>query len=586
MGNSIYNPVSLEVGNLLKDVQTGKIGLPDLQRPFVWQNSKVRDLLDSMLRGYPVGYVMLWESPGDAPQKKGSIGTNAKTYDSPKELVIDGQQRLTALLACMHGIPVRDKGFKERRIRIAYDPVARAFKNADASTDRDPKYVPDVSEVFSAKREDRLGAYRRAFIKALDESNGRKGEPPCSEDAVENGLNALLGLERYLLPTLEISEYADEETVSEIFVRVNSQGQTLKQDDFIMTLLSVYEPEMRRRIERFCEQSRTPSSGTSYNALVELSPSLIIRAVVGVGFKRGRMKYAYQILRGKDLKTKETSPETRAENFETFGRALDLVLDLNNWHDFVNTLAGAGYVCSEQVSSANTVAFCYAFYLIGKYEFGLKPLEVKRLAKRWFSACSLAGIYVGSFESAFERQLTDISKLEGSEAFAAYFERALESIMTDDFFRITLPESLNVSGTNGPSWYGFLAAQVVLGAKALFDSAPLQSLLLTGSSGTKKAYEKHHIFPDNYLRQRGQNADRGNRAIFTLVDYQNNIYISDDAPSDYVVKYKEKMGDTEYERCCREHALPVGFEHLDYEEFLRRRRVLMAELVRRAFENL
>ena len=76
-------------------------------------------------------------------------------------------------------------------------------------------------------------------------SECQKGEPELDdggEDAVESGLNALLGLERYLLPTLEISESADEEIVSDIFVRVNSQGQALKQDDFIMTLLSVYEP--------------------------------------------------------------------------------------------------------------------------------------------------------------------------------------------------------------------------------------------------------------------------------------------------------------------------------------------------------
>lgn len=70
MGNSIYKPVSLEVGNILKGVQTGKIGLPDLQHPFVWKNDKVRQLLDSMLRGYPIGYIMLWESPADYSEKK------------------------------------------------------------------------------------------------------------------------------------------------------------------------------------------------------------------------------------------------------------------------------------------------------------------------------------------------------------------------------------------------------------------------------------------------------------------------------------------------------------------------------------
>lgn len=171
MSTSIYKPVSLEVGNILKDMQTGKIGLPDLQRPFVWGNDKVRDLLDSMLNGFPIGYIMLWESPIDEPGKKSAIGTNQKTYDVPKELVIDGRQRLTALIAAFYGIPVKDKSYKNREIRIAYNPVTRVFKNADASTDRDPGYVSNVAEVFESKRNDRISTLRRGFVSALNESN-------------------------------------------------------------------------------------------------------------------------------------------------------------------------------------------------------------------------------------------------------------------------------------------------------------------------------------------------------------------------------------------------------------------------------
>ena len=589
MPNSIYNPISLEVGNILKDVQTGKIGLPDLQRPFVWGNDKVRDLLDSMLRGYPIGYVMLWDSPSDDAGKRSVIGSNQKVYAVPKSLVIDGQQRLTALLSSLYGVPVRDKNFRERTVKIAYDPIARSFKNADASTERDSRYVPDVSEAFAANHDNKLSVYRKAFIKRLNEANAKKGEPELDdggEDAVESGLNALLGLERYLLPTLEISESADEEIVSDIFVRVNSQGQALKQDDFIMTLLSVYEPAMRERIEGFCAMSHSPAKGTSYNPLMTLSPTHIIRTTVGVGFKRGRLRYAYQILRGRDLKTKETTPETRAENFATFGRALDLVLDLNNWHAFINTLAEAGYVCSDQVGSGNALMFCYAFYLIGRYEFDIEPLAVRRLVRRWYFAAAITGLYVGSFESEFEQQLNDVSRLDTADEFQAYFDRRLAATMTDDYFSITLPSSLDANEATGPTWWGFVAAQVVLGAKALFSTAPLSQLLLTGSSGSKKALDKHHLFPDNYLKAKGYLSQRSNRGNFTLVDYQNNIYISDDAPNEYVRRYRAALGEDEYRRNCEEHALPVGFEDLDYEEFLGKRRQLMGELVKGAYERL
>lgn len=167
MANSIYNPITLEVGNVLKDVITGKIGLPDLQRPFVWKNDKVRDLLDSMLKGYPIGYVMLWEPPADDVSKKSQIGDNEKVYAVPKELVIDGQQRLTALLAVFYGVEVRDSSFGSRPIRIAYNPVTAEFKVADASTDRDPRFVSCVSDVFGANRENAFSSYRRAFILSL-----------------------------------------------------------------------------------------------------------------------------------------------------------------------------------------------------------------------------------------------------------------------------------------------------------------------------------------------------------------------------------------------------------------------------------
>ena len=589
MPGSIYSPITPEVGTVLNDVMLGRIGLPDLQRPFVWKNDKVRDLLDSMLRGYPIGYIMLWESPGEMDDKKTVIGSNSKTYTAPKELVIDGQQRLTALLSAFYAVPVRDKSYKERVIRIAYDPYARTFKVADAATDRDPRYVSAVSEVFKAYKDNTFYEYCDSFFDALNESNEKKGEPAITSEErnkIRRGFDDLIALEHYLVPTLNISYQADEEMVAEIFVRVNSKGQALGQDDFIMTLLSVYEPEMRERIEEFCAKSHVPAQGTSYNPLIVVSPTHVIRATVGVGFKRGRLRYAYQILRGRNLQTKETSAETRIENFEKFGKALNQVLDLNNWHAYINILAQAGYINSSQVTSANALFFCYAFYIIGKYEFNMDTIPLQKLTRRWFYASALTAFYVGSFESDFERQLNDVAALGTADEFVAYFEREIAALLTDDFFRVTLPQNYDANEATGPSWQGFVAAQIVLGVKGLFSTAPLAQLLTLGSSGKKKALDKHHLFPDNYLKEQGYFANRSNRANFTYVDYQNNIYISDDPPSEYVGRYRKDLGEEEYLRSCREHALPFGFESMDYEEFLAQRRVLMAQLVKDGFEKL
>ena len=97
----IFSNTTLTVNQLIEKIDTGELGLPELQRPFIWKDSKVRDLFDSMMRGYPIGYLMLWECP--SLDKKKSIGVDAHSYDSPKEVIIDGQQRVTSLYAVMKG---------------------------------------------------------------------------------------------------------------------------------------------------------------------------------------------------------------------------------------------------------------------------------------------------------------------------------------------------------------------------------------------------------------------------------------------------------------------------------------------------
>ena len=121
MGQELFERIDRKVSNLLDDVKSGRIGLPDLQRPFVWKDAKVRDLFDSMMKGFPIGYVMLWESPSNYKNTK-SIGLGNKTFSRPDDLVIDGQQRLTSLLAAITGIKVLDNNFEQRRIKICYDP--------------------------------------------------------------------------------------------------------------------------------------------------------------------------------------------------------------------------------------------------------------------------------------------------------------------------------------------------------------------------------------------------------------------------------------------------------------------------------
>lgn len=419
MGKELFKNIPSKVGDLVKDVRNGRIGLPDLQRPFVWRDNKVRELFDSMLKGYPIGYIMLWESPVDYESKKSAIGDNSKTYEEPKELVIDGQQRLTALVAAMYAVKVKDKNFADREIKISYNPLTREFAVWSQAYEKDTEWISRISDVFLAKEDNSISSLRRHFIKEANEGRGKKELPLLTdeeEDRIEDNINALLNLSDYSLPTLEISYTADEEDVADIFVRVNSGGQSLTENNFIQTLISVYENETSNKINAFAAASRVPAANTSYNTLLAIEPSHLIRMAVGVGFKRARLRYAYMLLRGKNLETGKFSDEVRHENLQIFKGALDKVMNLNNWHSFINIVAEAGYISDKLIASSNAIVFSYVLYLIAKYDYKLDAAQLKKCTSKWFFMSTITYFYTGSTESEVEKQFADLRDVHIIEA--------------------------------------------------------------------------------------------------------------------------------------------------------------------------
>ena len=591
MGKELFKNIPSKVGDLVKDVRNGRIGLPDLQRPFVWKDNKVRELFDSMLKGYPIGYIMLWESPSDYESKKSSIGDNQKTYDEPKELVIDGQQRLTALVAAMYGINVKDKNFTDREIKISYNPLTREFAVWSQAYERDSEWISRISDVFLAKEDNSISSLRRHFIKEVNEGRTKKGIELLTdeeEDLIEDNINALLNLSDYSLPTLEINYSADEEDVADIFVRVNSGGQSLTENNFIQTLISVYENETSDKINDFASKSRIPAENTSYNTLLAIEPAHLIRMAVGVGFKRARLRYAYMLLRGKNLETGKFSDEERTENLRIFKDALDKVMNMNNWHGFINIVSEAGYISDKLIASSNAVVFSYVLYLIAKYDYKLDAAQLKKCISKWFFMSTITYFYTGSTESEVEKQFADLRDIHTASEFIAYIDNVIETHFTDDYFNLTLPSELNSAAAISPAWYGYIASQIVLNTPMLFSNTPVSKYFVLGSSGTKNAIDKHHIFPKNHLKQIGYFSDRDRNQIanFTYLDYATNIEISDDSPQDYVAKFREKLGEDGYVKTCNDHALPQNFESMEYLEFLEKRRVLMAQIVKKAYREL
>ncbi len=591
MATNLFKNVPSKIGDLVNDVMIGRIGLPDLQRPFVWRDSKVRDLFDSMLKGYPIGYIMLWESPNDYENKKSGIGANIKTYDQPKELVIDGQQRLTALVAAMYGVKVKDKNFKEREIKISFNPLSGEFAVWTSAYEKDTEWISKISDVFLAYRNHSVISLRKRFIQEANDGRRKKEQPDISDEEeyiIETNINDLLNLLQYSLPTLEINYNADEEDVAEIFVRVNSGGQSLNENNFIQTLISVYENETADKINEFSEKSRIPADNTSYNNILAIEPAHLIRMAVGFGFRRARLRYAYMLLRGKNLETGIFSDDERQSNLNKFKRALDHVMDLNNWHAFINILGEAGYISDKLIASSNAVVFSYILYLIAKYDYSLDAMSLKKTIRKWFFMSAITYFYTGSTESEVERQFADLRNIHNGNDFIAYIDRIIATRFTDDYFEFTLPNELNTAAAISPSWNGYIASQIVLNTTMLFSNTPISKYFILGSSGTKSAIDKHHIFPKHYLSSIGftSDRDRNQLANFTYLDYATNIDISDDSPSEYVAKYRERLGEEKYKKTCADHALPEDFETMEYTEFLAARRILMAKIVKQAYAEL
>lgn len=205
MGKELFNNIPSKVGELLMQVRIGSIGLPDLQRPFVWTDAKVRDLLDSMMKGYPIGYIMLWSTPQSYENAK-QIGDNDKSHKIPSELVIDGQQRLTALLAAMCGIVIRDKSYKERKIKIAFNPQTREFAVWSMAYERDTEWISCINDAFEADENHDSSKFRKAYIRKANEGrekNGKESLTDDEEDIIEQNLKDLLDLKNLSVTNFE-----------------------------------------------------------------------------------------------------------------------------------------------------------------------------------------------------------------------------------------------------------------------------------------------------------------------------------------------------------------------------------------------
>jgi hypothetical protein len=585
MATTMFKDTTHTVFGLIEDIKSGEVALPDIQRPFVWSASKVRELIDSMYKGFPVGYLLFWDSGAEVGARR--IGVESKER-APRLLIVDGQQRLTSLYVVITGAEIIREDYSQGRIRIAFRPSDSTFAVTDAAIERDPEFIPDVSKIWvSGERKNEV----RAFKKRLRE----KRELSESEaDELEEAIDRLHDIRDYPFKAVELNSSVDEALVAEVFVRINSAGVTLNQADFILTLMSVFWEEGRRDLEEFARNCKQPtlSQASPFNWYIQPTPAQMLRVTVGLAFRRAVLKHVYSLLRGRDVDTGKSIPERRDAQFAKMQKAHDKVLDITNWHEFLQCLERAGFRGSKMISSDNALLFSYALWLIGRVEYGVPLDKLREVIARWFFMAHTTARYSGAFEGAFEQDVARLTEVALGDAtgFIFVLSKVVDDTFTTDYWNITLPNELATSASKSPALLAYIAALNILDADSLLSTGKVRSRLDPAITA-KKGIERHHIFPRAYLSSVLNVQDKrdiNQIANMALVEWADNIAISDDAPAKYWPEQlaNKKLDPERLKQQMYWHALPRAWETMTYQEFLEARRRLMGVVVRDAFTLL
>lgn len=591
--STVFKPVGWKVQGLVDSVESGVVQLPDLQRPFVWPKSKIRDLLDSMYRGYPVGELMFW----NVAQEDSSRTISGVTGRIGAHQIIDGQQRLTSLYAVFKGEAVRDADYNSKRMFIAFNPVTEKFEVTNTAIEKSADWISNVSEFFKNSFK-----VRRSFKKRYEEVRGELTED--MEELIEERLARLDGLRNYEFTVVEIQPDADKKVVADIFVRINSEGVSLKASDFILTWLSVFWPEGRELLEGFARDSRlSPQraseiagrtvSWTPINNYLAVDAGQLVRVLVAVGQNRAKLGDAYNALQAKDRSTGFVMPERQEIELGKLKAALPVVLKDLHWTEFIRCLAVAGFKSRKMVTSDMNILSSYALWILGRTRFGVDVTTLRNLMARWLFMSQLSSRYSGSAETQLQKDLDRLMAIEGwdSRSFVSTLEAVISAELSDDFWTLRMPDSLvSSSSALSPAYQTYLASLNILDADMFMLRNKIQQWMDPSLPATKGT-EGHHLNPRKYLQNviGIRDLKKINQvANFAPTDWNTNILISDRAPAEYWPALVAERGFSGIglKQQMFWHALPEDWTTMDYDEFLHERRILMAQVTRAGYMQL
>lgn len=579
------------IETILSWVRCGEVAIPEIQRPFVWDSSKVRDFLDSLYQGYPVGYVISWKNP--------NVRLKDGTLSDGKKILIDGQQRVTALRAALEGEYVVTKTYRRIKIKIAFNPLTEKFEVQNPAILKDKTWIPDISEVINS-----AGLIR--LVRTYIQSN-----PSADEGAVEMAFNRLINIPKKQIGIIELASDLDIETVTEIFIRINSKGVVLSQADFAMSKIAASTEyggdTLRKAIDYFCHLSKAPEF---YNHIVDNDEDFastdffrkmqwlksenddiydpeytdLIRVAFTSQFNRGRLSDLVSLLSGRNFETRTFEAPIAADSFKKLGEGVINFINETNFKRFLMIVKSAGFIDSKLLRSQNALNFAYIIYLKLRAK-GENSVSIERGVSRWLVYSILTGRYSGSSESTFDFDIKAIDQ----KPFGEYLEEKEKGELSDAFWDVALPRSFDTSVFSSPYFHVFLASQVKAGDRG-FLSQHVSIANLISHRG-----DVHHLFPKDYLKKFGLEKGKYNQiANYTYMQSEINIKVGNMAPKEYFDSIREQIynngqrttgiaSETELVANLEQNAIPPEIMEMsvdDYPRFLDLRRRLMAEKVK------
>jgi len=586
------------IETLLVWVKSGEIAIPEIQRPFVWDSSKVRDLMDSLYQGYPVGYVITWRNP-NVRLKDGSTAEG-------KKVLIDGQQRITALTAAILGDYVVNKEYKRIRTKIAFNPIDEKFDVQTPVILKDKTWIHDISEVLNGT----VNSF--GYINTYLQNN-----PDVNQDKVVEAINNLFNITKKQIGLIDLAGDLDIETVTEIFIRINSKGVVLSQADFAMSKIAANDnyggQELRKAIDYFSHLAVAPEfyqfikdndaefAKTDYfqkmawlrsenEDLYDPSYTDVLRVAFTSQFNRGKLSDLVSLLSGRNFETRTFEEHIAKESFEKLSAGIGQFINETNFKRFIMIIKSAGFISPKLIRAQNALNFAYILFLKLR-EKGENPANIEKYVRRWFVLSLLTGRYSGSAESSIDYD----SKQIANKPFEQFLEEVEMADLSDAFWNASLVQSLDSSVSSSPYFLVYLASQVKANDKGFLSKEITVGDLITYRG------DIHHIFPRDFLKKNGMERGKYNQiANYVYMQQEVNITVGNKAPDTYfseileqchggALKYGgisslEELHQNLQANCVPESIFTTSIDH--YDEFLKERRKLMAEKMREYYFGL